>query len=90
MFGPGKLVGFASLGELSEVEAEMAGVGGDKANGAVEVLGVVPADEVFHPRTSGCEIGEGLLWERGAVFEGPEKGLGIRVVCALKGTLTTG
>lgn len=49
----------AALGELRGVLTEVAGVGGDKADGAVEVLGVVPADEAVDPLLGGGQVDEG-------------------------------
>src|SRR5580704_7877996 len=42
------------------VSALVSVVGGDVAQGAVQVLGVVPGDELFHPPPGVLERGEGL------------------------------
>ena len=59
MLGSGGFVDGAALGELRGVVAEVAGVRGDEADGAVEVLGVVPVDEAVDPLLGVGEVGEG-------------------------------
>ena len=58
----------------------MARIWCDKADRAVQVLGIVPVGERFHPCLSVCLCGKALGRPVRAIFAGSEQGLRERVV----------
>jgi len=74
------LVERTSLREDATFAAEVTFVGGDEADRAVAVLGVVPADEFTNPSPRAVNVGEGARRICGAVLERPEERLGIRII----------
>ena len=70
--------------------AVVAVVGGDEAQGAVQVLAVVLGDEGIDPGAGIVEAGEGAVGEVGAVLDGAEEGLGVGIVVAFSGAVEGG
>ena len=60
----------------------MARTRSNEADGAVQVLAVIPAGEEFHPGLGVCLCGKALSWPVRAIFAGSEECLGERIVIA--------
>ena len=62
--------------------ASVARTRSNEADGAVQVLAVIPAGEGFHPGLSVCLCGKALGRPVRAIFAGSEERLGERIVIA--------
>lgn len=58
------------------------GVRPDEANGAVQMLAVIPTDEGFHPSLCLCFCGKPIGWPVRTVFAGPQPSFGERITVA--------
>ena len=88
--GARRAIDLVALGEDRDVAQLVPVVGGDVPDAAVEVLAVVPGDELSDPLARVLERREGLSREAGAVLQRAEERLADRIVVADAGAAEGG